>query len=143
MQLSPPFVLHIRGVYRPVIPGRFHHPRRCRRDNLPPFRFAVRSARSPRLRSASRHPFRFSGRWSETIGRLPCRYSRYGINRYIPRSAPLAVVPNRPIAQPPPASRLPPRPSCRGARRRPFPRVVSIMWIARFIYMICPLSAIL
>lgn len=86
---------------------------------------ASRPVQSPRPHAASRPPFRFSGRWAGRFGVLPCRYSRNGIDAYIPLPLP-ALLAVRLIAlspRQPATSRLPPRPPCRGAGRRPFPRV--------------------
>lgn len=85
-------------------------------------------SRSPRLHATPRLPFRFSARRAGRFGLLSCRYSRNGeisICRF-PPCPPLCliVLSSRPSS----ASRLPPRPPCRGAGRRPFPRVcVDIM----------------
>ena len=90
---------------------------------------SLRPASRPIVSAASRFPPSAQPLESQsgTIGLLHCRYIRNGIGRSIPLPASLpalpASVPNRPIAPPPTASRLPTRPSCRGAERRPFPRV--------------------
>lgn len=103
----------------PAVSGRFHHHRRCRRNNLPPFRFAVRPV--PIASAACRFPFVVSplGSPSGTIERLPCRYSRNEISAAFrfPLRFPLRFPPCPPLclivpsSRPSSASRLPPRPA--------------------------------
>lgn len=84
-------------------------------------RHASRPIASAARRFPSAVPPILSPGW--TIGRLPCRYSRNGeisIFRF-PPCLPLRQI--APSPRPPAASRLPPRPPCRGAGRRPFPSV--------------------